>query len=365
MRRILVASVAMAVFASLPVRSCQAHPFDVVIVNLSLEVSGHADIQGTGTVLLDSRTSPQQFSNRVDEHPDLVVSDIIGQLSLGPSTANCSIIVDLSGASSTARQRPFSAFCPGGASGDEIRIKRDPQRLFGAPSNFTTIYFISVKGDRYTITLDRDDSERRVRLVDGWATLEMLRMGVRHIGAAPEEWLSDSNLSLPEGIDHILFVLTLVLASSSLLTLVKTATGFTLGHSISLAVVTLCRTSISPVIIEPAIAASIAIMALDATRASPWKRAWIPASVFGLLHGCGFASALLEQELQGSSLAFGLLGFNVGVEIGQLVFVIFFWLLLSLAAKLAGSRRSVTLVTAVGVLLVACWWFIERVMLAL
>jgi hypothetical protein len=355
--------VATTALASLPFHRCWAHPFDVVTVTLSLETMRGSDVQGAGTVSLDSRASARSNGAAQQEHPDLVVSDIVGEFSLEPSNTPCSISMGQTGGD--ADQRSLRAVCPGGAAAEYLRVRRHPERLLASPPDLTTIYFISINGRRYTLTLDRDQTERRISLLEEGVTVEMLRMGVRHIGAATEEWLPDSALSLPEGIDHILFVLTLVLASSSLLSLVKTVTGFTLGHSISLAVVTLAKTAVTPSIIEPAIAASIAIMALDATRATPWKRAWIPASLFGLLHGCGFASALLERNLAGSSLLFGLLGFNLGVEIGQLVFVIIFWLSLSLAARITGAQRSVRFVTSVGVFVVATWWFIERVASAL
>src|SRR5690606_15775689 len=68
---------------------------------------------------------------------------------------------------------------------------------------------------------------------------EFVWMGVEHIGAAPSEWKGESGLRLPDGIDHILFLLALILCGGSLLEMIKTATGFTIGHSITLALASL------------------------------------------------------------------------------------------------------------------------------
>jgi hypothetical protein len=345
------------------VQGCWAHPFDVAIVTLDLAGAdgAGAGLQGSGTVVLDSRAPVQSAGSDQQEHPDLVVSEIVGAIYLEPSNVRCSVTLVADQSQSKVRNQELRVVCPAGVEARSLRIERDPERLGEAPTELTTVYFISHHGRPYTVTMSRDQRERRVDLEEQGPTFELLRMGVRHIGAAPEEWFSAEDIALPEGIDHILFVLTLVLASSSLLSLIKTVTGFTLGHSISLAVVTLAKTAVPPAIIEPAIAASIVAMALDAMRTRPWPRAWIPATLFGLLHGCGFASALLDRNLEGSRLLFGLLGFNVGVEIGQLIFVILFWGLLVLAAKVTGSRRVVTRTIAGCVCIVAAWWFIERV----
>jgi uncharacterized membrane protein (UPF0136 family) len=333
----------------------------MVIIDLSLEISAGADVQGRGSVLLSSKKQSEAGDSREQkEHPDVVITDIVGAISLESPHAACSVTVDIGELTSQERERSFGVFCPGGAAAQEFHIQRNPERLMGAPSELTTVYFISLRDQRYTVTLDREESEKKINLIDRSVNLEILHMGVRHIGAASDEWFRDSTLSIPEGIDHILFVLTLVLASTSLLSLVKNVTGFTVGHSISMAVVTLLKTAVNPAIIEPAIAASIALMALDAMRTKPRLRAWIPASLFGLLHGCGFASALLELKLEGSKLVLGLVLFNLGVEIGQLVFVVIFWLLVSLATKLVGSRRPVTVVISDMVFVVATYWFIER-----
>lgn len=358
----LLISVATMLLASPLLRNAHAHPFDMVIINVSLDSSDGTDLRGRGTISLSSRTKTEDDDGQGQkQHPDLVVSDIIGELSVESPSRGCSISVDNRDVVADQREHSFSVLCPDGATAQELRIIRHPERLAGAPDGLTTIYFISLKSQRYTVTLNRGESEKRITFNDTSINLDLLHRGIEHIGAAKKEWLVNSALSIPEGIDHILFVLTLVLASSSLLSLVKNVTGFTLGHSISMAIATLFKTTVHPSVIEPAIAASIALMALDAMRKIPRKRAWIPASLFGLLHGCGFASALLELNLKGSALALGLLLFNLGVEIGQLIFVLIFLVLVSLATKLVGARRPITLFISSAVVLVATWWFIERI----
>ncbi len=128
------------------------------------------------------------------------------------------------------------------------------------------------------------------------------------------------------GYDHLLFVFLLMLLSASLHRILITVTGFTLGHSVTLAVSALWGWSLPPTLVEPLIAFSILILAVEVTKGSHTTLAYrypaIIATSFGLLHGFGFGGALAEiglpYGLQIQALAF----FNIGVELGQLLFVI-------------------------------------------
>lgn len=356
----LIRTVAWGILAttialSLAPTVCVAHPLDLVVIKLSLQ--GEV---GDGSIILKGPAEPGQDSPQEGAPDNFDIQSLIGDLYFTGADRPCSILLRQS-VQRDAREYAFTVSCPGRTSHSEFRIARRPDLLSRLSVDMTTIYLISIDGRRYTTTLTRDESEQAVPLVREGVFAEFLNLGIKHIGAARSEWVRNGKLSLPEGIDHILFVLTLVLASSSLLSLVKTATGFTLGHSITLAFVTLFQRGISPAIVEPAIAASIAVMALDATRKDPWKRPWIPAFLFGLLHGCGFAAVLLERRLEGATLFFGLLGFNLGVELGQLVFVLLFSAAIFLLSRALGSRRLVVLVAAMSVFVVATWWFVERV----
>ena len=130
------------------------------------------------------------------------------------------------------------------------------------------------------------------------------------------------------GIDHLLFVLGLLLIVGDRWTLVKTITSFTVAHSITLAVATLgfAHAPVEP--LNAAIALSILFLGPEIARI--WRgetsltirRPWLVAFIFGLLHGFGFAGALTGAGLPRADLAVALLTFNLGVEIGQIAFVL-------------------------------------------
>lgn len=138
--------------------------------------------------------------------------------------------------------------------------------------------------------------------------LEYVALGFTHI--------------LPKGLDHILFVLGLFFLSPQLRPLLVQVTAFTVAHSITLALGLYGVVSVSPKIVEPLIALSIVFVAVEnllTTSLTPWR----PFVVFGfgLLHGLGFAEVLQELGLPPSQYVTGLLGFNIGVELGQLAVI--------------------------------------------
>lgn len=169
------------------------------------------------------------------------------------------------------------------------------------------------------------------------------------------------------GIDHLLFVLVLLLLVKDLRKLVWTITAFTVAHSItlSLAALGLIRVPVPPV--EACIALSIVFVASEIART--WqgrlglteRYPWVVAFTFGLLHGLGFAAALGEIGLPQTEIPAALLFFNVGVEIGQLLFVA---AVLAVAWSLRAIRMPVPAVTRVLVVYaigsLASFWTIER-----
>lgn len=132
------------------------------------------------------------------------------------------------------------------------------------------------------------------------------------------------------GIDHLLFVLGLLLLVRDFRTLVKTITAFTIAHSITLAAATLGFVHVEVAPVEATIALSILFLAAELVRSQrgesgiAQRAPWIVAFAFGLLHGLGFASTLGKMGLPHSDIPLALLLFNVGVELGQLGFVIVF-----------------------------------------
>jgi hydrogenase/urease accessory protein HupE len=127
---------------------------------------------------------------------------------------------------------------------------------------------------------------------------------------------------LPKGLDHVLFVLGVFLLSRKMRPILMQVSAFTIAHSITLGLSIYGLVSISPSIVEPLIALSIAYIAIEnlvLSRLRPWRVALVFA--FGLLHGLGFAGALRDVGLPRSEFLTALLGFNVGVELGQLAVI--------------------------------------------
>ena len=173
---------------------------------------------------------------------------------------------------------------------------------------------------------------------------------------------------IAQGVDHLLFVLGLLLIVRNRWMLFKTISAFTLAHSLTLAAATLgyVRASIPPV--EASIALSILLLGPEVVRV--WRgetsftirNPWVVAFSFGLLHGFGFASGLAAIGLPKAEIPLALLLFNVGVEAGQLAFVL---LMLGLARALRGLGvrwpRWAELVPGYVVGACGAYWMIERV----
>jgi hypothetical protein len=128
---------------------------------------------------------------------------------------------------------------------------------------------------------------------------------------------------LPGGLDHVLFVLGLTMLAASVRTLVLQISLFTIAHSATLGLALAGVVAVPGRVVEPLIAVSIAYVAIENLRTrslSYWRLVLVLG--FGLLHGLGFAGALRDTGLAGSSLATTLVGFNLGVELGQLTVVV-------------------------------------------
>jgi hydrogenase/urease accessory protein HupE len=171
------------------------------------------------------------------------------------------------------------------------------------------------------------------------------------------------------GFDHLLFVLALILIVRSGRILLWTITSFTVAHSITLSLATLGVVHVPGPPVEATIALSILLLACEIVRLRRGQESmtarwpWIVAFSFGLLHGFGFASALTEIGLPQSDIPLALLSFNIGVELGQLMFIG-----VVLGALACISRIGIPSRIAHGSLPAATWaigsvaafWFIER-----
>jgi hypothetical protein len=169
------------------------------------------------------------------------------------------------------------------------------------------------------------------------------------------------------GFDHLLFVLGLLLIVRSTMLLIKTITAFTLAHSVTLAMAALGFVHVPQAPVEAIIALSILFLATELTKQGKGemgltsKAPWIVALCFGLLHGFGFAGALTEVGLPQTDIPLALLFFNVGVEVGQLMFVAAVlaarWLIRKIRVEWPVWVHQVP-AYAIGSL--AAFWFIQR-----
>ena len=167
-----------------------------------------------------------------------------------------------------------------------------------------------------------------------------------------------------KGVDHILFVLCLIIPFRRLRPLVVLVTSFTVAHSITLmsaAFGMVPRALWFPPLIETLIAASIVYMALENIVGTRWQRRWIIAFAFGLVHGFGFSFALGETlQFGGSHLVSSLFAFNVGVELGQVVIVLLAVPLMNLALQSPRGERIGTIILS-ALLAHSGWhWMSER-----
>ena len=179
-------------------------------------------------------------------------------------------------------------------------------------------------------------------------------------------WLGITHILL--GFDHLLFVFALLLIVKSMRRLLWTITAFTLAHSITMAGATLGFVHIPQAPVEAMIALSILFLAMEIVHEKQGKIGltsrypWLIAFIFGLLHGFGFAGALAEIGLPQQAISLALICFNIGVELGQLMFVATV-VLLGLGIQRFGNilimqKAEILMVYAIGTL--SAFWVFER-----
>ena len=192
---------------------------------------------------------------------------------------------------------------------------------------------IDLKGERIYSSFDR--------------FVEFLSIGFDHV--------------IPLGFDHILFIVGMAMASISVLGLVGLVSSFTLAHTITIGLSMYGLVAVSPSIIEPLIALSIAYIAIENLFAKQHlKRKTIVVFFFGLLHGLGFAEMLKSFSMTKDNFLTTLIGFNVGVEIAQICIVLSVMAMLFVLRKIKFSRL-VIVATSIGIGLTGLYWTYERV----
>lgn len=219
--------------------------------------------------------------------------------------------------------------------------------------HFQTVLSVRVPG-RSSIEFAFTEGGRREATVDlagttgtGW--LSFIAMGVAHILTGP---------------DHLLFLVALLALTRGIGPIVRIVTGFTIAHSITLSLAALGLVEVPDRIVEPLIAVTIVWVAVENLvfpAGARWR--WVVAVVFGLVHGLGFAGGLTALGLPRDAMVRALVGFNIGVEIGQLAFVA---VMMPLVVWLARPGRIPFLPQALSVAVAAMgiFWLVERVFFA-
>ena len=230
---------------------------------------------------------------------------------------------------------------------------------------------IAVKGlgENYSATLLRVSSlntEPRVFTLTSVQPKATLTASGRDERSAAEIASAYTGLGIEHiltGIDHLLFVISLLFLVGFEKRLIWTITAFTVAHSMTLALSALGWLTLRPAPVEACIALSIVLVAAEAlSNKQTWTKRLpaIVALLFGLVHGLGFAGALKEIGLPENHLGLSLLGFNIGVEIGQLGVIALAWLLFTLvkrAKSIQTLRRGVLYLIGC----IAAFWTLARV----
>jgi hypothetical protein len=303
-------------------------------------------------------------------------------LARGAGTDSYELVVTLTGSAALAEPRPlrWPERCRESATTKEASREQTVFRIrFECPGGLqpTDVVGTSWGSDGGIFTSELAESSFSVLLAgDGGGVavpIGRAESRARGAGDVAVEYGGLGMSHILEGWDHLAFVLCLCLlvTGTALLWLVS---AFTIGHSISLALAYLGYVSVPMMPVEAIIALSVAFMAreaLFARRASGTDRARAPAlsarylavvTGFGLLHGLGFASQLDDLGVSARERVVGLLSFNVGVELGQLLFVALALTALVLT-RVAGVERHARLAALYGAGALGMFWFLDRVVL--
>lgn len=267
--------------------------------------------------------------------------------------------VDTSGAA-TPVELVFPEHChlgpPAAADGEATRLDCAPAGLHGTiamrgltPGRVQVLALVRFLDGRTLETmLDAEDPELQVDRAPGRSPTAWLWLGVEHVLG---------------GLDHLAFVLglLLVVGTRGLRRLAATITAFTLAHSLTLALAATGTLVLPSAPVEATIAASVMLVAREATHDHPTltRRApWAVALAFGLVHGLGFAGALASWGLPPGWVGWSLLWFNVGIELGQLAVVLAVVVLVRLAPHPRFAPLRTVTAHAIGGL--GAWWLLER-----
>lgn len=310
----------------------------------------------------DGKVTWGELRQREEEVAYIVVEN----LSMGPIEDSCKLVpgpiaIDTRGGENYALI-PFSGRC--GVLGKQFTVAYDV--LFGIDAQHRGL--VEVKRGEVSrtgvMTPDRMSQDFDFETENLWGVFgSFVSHGMQHI------W---------SGYDHMLFLITLLLSAvvtrskkekrwvpvktlpEALWATTYIVTAFTIAHSLTLTIAVLGLVEMPSVVVECAIAASVAAAAINNLVPVVSRRIWVAAFAFGLMHGFGFANVLTELGLPQGQKLVALLAFNVGVELGQLAVVAVMLPLLFWMRKSTAYTRFVLPVGSLAILVIACLWFYQR-----
>jgi hypothetical protein len=295
------------------------------------------------------RLSPEELEERIERVKRLLPERVLFRFDSIPAPAGVELVEygrteDMPVPSILGLTARFSGTVPVGAR--ELTLEVD--RAF--PPAYLTV-MDEGGGQVVHQVLTRGDESDPFFLAPGAprpsALSRYFRLGVWHI--------------VPEGLDHILFVLGLFLLSPRPRALLLQVTAFTVAHTLTLALSSYGVVRLPPSVVEPLIALSIAYVGIENVFTRELTR-WRPLVVFlfGLLHGMGFASVLGELGLPRDEFLLALLSFNAGVEAGQLAVIAGAFLTIGWLSKKTWYRKGVTKPLSLVIASVGLFWALER-----
>jgi hydrogenase/urease accessory protein HupE len=353
-RYALFCAIVLAWLASAP-RVAEAHQVglsrgEYILTGDQLDIElgfAHRDLAAAFPAL-DTDGDGVLSAREVEGGSAVIDHDLLGALHITSGKQPCPVqrvAADIDGEDAVIKAR---AACPAGAT--------DLELVFGFlnPLPAGHRHLAHVRGgvaDQETVALQsaptvRIDTGRPIAGGGGDGLWSFFRLGIEHILT---------------GYDHLVFLFGLVVIGGRTRALVKAITAFTVAHSLSLALAVLGVWTPSPRFIEPAIALSIAYVGLENFFLKDAEKRWRITLPFGFIHGFGFAGALVERHLPRSRIPFALLGFNTGVEVGQLAVMALVLPLVIVARRYDVVRTRVVPVANVIVVLLGLAWLGLRI----
>lgn len=254
--------------------------------------------------------------------------------------------------------QPVEVNCPAYIQQLQVRY----QLFFEQDTRHHAIWLFAAEGANMTRISSIDNAELSIDFSSAsnqQGFLEFLWQGIWHI------WI---------GLDHILFLVLLMLSVENSLTglkqsvnrqrairMLKTVTAFTLAHSLTLAMAATGWLALPSAWVESVIALSVVLAGLNVLFKWVKERLWWFAFVFGLIHGFGFASVLLDLSFNKQQLIQTILAFNIGVEAGQLVIVALAIPVLAMLSRMNKPGQYIKHMTTTGVIMLASVWFVQRI----